>query len=181
MIRVTHAIQLAGLIDSSWFTPEATARGTAVHEATALDDAGDLDEASVHEAVRPYLESWRKFRQECGLSCLAIELPVRHVPFDFETKGIDRIMGREMIAGSFRPIIIDLKTCAAPSAWHPIQTAAYHMAYTWQAKEPGIVERGMVYLQADGSAGKLVMHKDRRDLEVWKAVLTVAKFKEAHS
>lgn len=179
MIRVTHAIKAAGLIDSEWFTPEATSRGTAVHAATELDDMGDLDETSVHPAVAPFLESWRRFRKEIGWPIWEghIEVEVHHTPFAY-VGHVDRIMRRSLGGGAMGPVVLDIKTCASPSGWHRIQSAAYAMAWQYMTGFPNPVERGCVYLQSDGSAGRLVMHKDRRDFEVWKAVLTVAKFKE---
>jgi hypothetical protein len=38
--------------------------GQAAHRAIELDDAGDLDELSVHPEVTPYLEAWRDFRRQ---------------------------------------------------------------------------------------------------------------------
>lgn len=42
----------------------AAERGRDVHTATHLDDLGILDEATVTDEVRPYLQAWRKFRAE---------------------------------------------------------------------------------------------------------------------
>ena len=55
-----------GAFDS--IAPDVLARkqalGTAVHKACELDDANELDEASLHDAIRPYLDGWRRFRDE---------------------------------------------------------------------------------------------------------------------
>lgn len=179
MLRVTHCLSAAGLVDPTWFTEESSARGTAVHEATALDDVNDLDEASVHPIVAPYLESYRRWRKESGWKLWEghIEVEVIHEPLGY-VGHIDRIM-RRPVGPAMRPVVIDLKTTAGPSMSHPIQTSGYHMAWQHMTGFPDLIDRGCVYLQADGSAGKWVAHTDRRDFEVWKAVLTVAKFKES--
>jgi hypothetical protein len=40
------------------------ALGTAVHKACELDDVNELDESTLHDAIRPYLDGWRRFRDE---------------------------------------------------------------------------------------------------------------------
>lgn len=171
MLRVTEAIQLAGLSDTTWLTPEAAARGTAVHAAVALDVAGQLDEGSVHPVVAPYLASWRQFRLEASVCVSDSELEVQHLALGYA--------GRlDMIAaiGSSLQMVIDLKT-GAPASWHPIQTAGYALAR--QAMNGGSTPpRGAVYLQDDGSAARFVAHKDRHDFDVFRAAVVIAHFKK---
>lgn len=58
---VTEIISEAGLLPSYEYVDDwYSERGTAVHEAIALDVRGELDEESVDEEVRPYLERARK-------------------------------------------------------------------------------------------------------------------------
>jgi len=171
MLRVTEAIQLAGLSDTTWLTPEAAARGTAVHAAVALDVSGQLDEESIHPVVAPYLASWRRFRLEANVFVIDSELEVEHLALGYS--------GRlDMIAtiGGYAPMVLDLKTGAA-AAWHPIQTAGYALAHQTMAGG-ATPPRGAVYLQDDGSAARFVAHKDRGNFDVFKAAVVIAHFKK---
>ena len=92
MLRVTQAIKLCGLIDAAWSDQYAMDRGTAIHEATALDDKGDLDESTVDPAVKPYLDGWRLFRREMEPQFLTIEEKVRNEPMG---RSEERRVGKE--------------------------------------------------------------------------------------
>jgi hypothetical protein len=54
----------------------ARQRGTAVHKACELDDAGTLDESSVDPQIAAYVDAWRAFRREFGFEVLFAELPL---------------------------------------------------------------------------------------------------------
>jgi hypothetical protein len=166
MLRVTEALTLAGLVDAQWFTEASSARGTAVHAACALDDAGDLDESTVHPAVAPYLSGWRRFRAEMQPEILTIEEGVRHEPYRYRGT-LDRRMKLRGIEG-----VGDIKT-GAPLASHPIQLAAYALTFDRPLARWGI------YLREDGSY-RIEECRDRRDFDVWKAVITVANFIQEH-
>lgn len=172
MLRVTEALKLAGLVDTEWMTPHGAARGTAVHEATALDDRGELDPAWSHPEVTPRVESWRRFRRETGLVVLEIEREVVHRPLGYAGR-LDRIARFPKDGG---PTLIDLKN-GSPAKWHRIQTALYALAW---AHETGNLTpfRGAVYLNDEGRAATFVPHPDRRDFEVAKAVLSLARFQK---
>jgi hypothetical protein len=169
VLRVTEAIAACGLVDTTWMTDLGRDRGSAVHLATALDDAGDLDETSVHEMVAPYLESWRRFRRETGIKIVATELEVRHDAMRY-VGHLDRI-----VRWPARPealCVLDLKT-GAPARWHAIQTALYALAYASKQGSP-TPERGAVYLHDDGRAATYRPHRSRRDYDVAKSVVTLA-------
>ena len=67
------------------------ALGTAVHYATELDDQGLLDEDTVHEEVRGYLEGWRLFKREHKVELISIEQNLAHRRMRYAGT-VDRVM-----------------------------------------------------------------------------------------
>ena len=60
---VTTIIQLEGGSPGlEWVDPWYLERGKMVHLATALYDLGILDEISIDERIRGYLDSWKRYR-----------------------------------------------------------------------------------------------------------------------
>lgn len=170
MLRVTEALALVGLVDTTHMNEDALVRGRAVHLATELADAGTLDEESVDPVVAPYLASWRRWRAASGVAVVASEVEVEHQPMGYAGR-LDRVA---MMPSDDRPRILDIKT-GGSCAWHPIQTALYAMAYALGKNGPTPL-RGAVYLKADGSAADYRPHSERRDFDVAKAVVTLAHF-----
>ena len=70
---VTTIIKDCGLIDTTWFNDTATTRGTYVHQATELLDKDDLDEASLDPALVPYVDAYKRFKDETGFCINDIE------------------------------------------------------------------------------------------------------------
>lgn len=118
---VTGLICRAGLVDSTWYTPQSRDRGTYVHEACALYDRGTLDDSTVDPRIRPYLDAWVKFQ---GIMKPG-KFSVIEQPFYSEKYGyagtIDRAwphMGSDFVC--------DIKTGDFP-AWLPLQLAGYSL------------------------------------------------------
>lgn len=63
---VTQVLKRVGLIDDRWVDEHALSRGRAVHAVIQYDLEGDLDEASIADEIRPYVDAWRRFRAETG-------------------------------------------------------------------------------------------------------------------
>jgi hypothetical protein len=145
----------------------AAARGTAAHLATELDDEGDLDEASVHETVRPYLDAWRLFKRDTGAVVISSEQRVFH-SFHKYAGTLDRVLS---IDGD--KYLIDLKTSVQISPATGPQTSAYLAALG----DATVIRRGVVQLKADGSY-KFVKLGDPNDLAVFLSCLTVHRFLE---
>lgn len=165
---VTTILQDVGLIDTSWFTPESRQRGSYVHRATELYDAGSLDESTVDPIVRPYLDGWIAFcveviRQVGALVILAREEQVWHPAY-----GYAGIVDADIKGWG----LVDIKT-GDPAPWHPMQTAAY-----WRALRPfdPNKRRGCVYLRDDGSF-KYVRHTSGNDFNEFAACVTVYNLK----
>ncbi len=162
-MHVTEVLRLCGAIpEGPWYTEQALARGSAIHRATALDDEHDLDEATVDPAILPRLEQWRKFRRECDVEVFEIEQQMTDTRLAY-CGTPDRI---GTVNGQLS--ILDLKPAA--ERWHSIQLAGYVLLYGRPAR------RWTLVLPADGSDYKLIPHQDRRDLAVFRAMLTTAQW-----
>jgi hypothetical protein len=146
--------------------------GSAVHHATALDDLGQLDEASLCDEVGIRLEGWRKYRAESGFVPLSgcIERIVWHVSMGY-CGALDRI-------GALRggQCLCDVKT-SDPSTGLDAgpQTAAYLEAYRSTVSIAARVARCSVHLTDDGRY-HIVPHTHRRDFDVFKAALELFNF-----
>lgn len=121
-------------------------RGSLVHEATELDDEGDLNEAWADEVgVMGYVTAWRRFRREHEFEPTLIEAPVFHA--------VNRYAGRLDRFGVMlwpykrtrrrEETLIDIKS-GAGNPTHPLQTAAYGAAMGHRGR------RLCVYLNEDG-------------------------------
>jgi hypothetical protein len=141
---VTQILEACGVVDYSYLPPEtrkmALARGSAVHLACQFDDEGDFDEASAPELL-PYVEAWRRFCAEQGMTFLDIERRVYSAKYGYAGT-LDRIgtNGRDDLC------LIDLKTNSS-EGWVRLQTAAYAGALD----EPRRYLRGCAELHKDGT------------------------------
>jgi hypothetical protein len=146
---VTQIIKAAGMIDTTYFTPEATERGSAVHAAIDMLLDNDLDWETMDSRVLPYVEAFNAFWVESNLILEHTEQMVYCKTFNY--------CGRFDIIGLLngRRVLIDIKT-GVPQPWVAAQTAAYQIA-----AEPiyGLIaKRFCLILSADGKY-KLVEHK----------------------
>lgn len=165
---VTQVLAEAGL-----WTPVAAAfgadmeyarqLGTAVHEATQMDDEGDLDEETVAADVLPYLDAWRKFRTDMQPEVLAVEKRVWHPQYRYAGT-IDRIL-----KVNDYPTVVDIKT-GAPHPATAVQTAAYRECLATPHR------RASVHLTKEGTY-KIEFYPSRTDFGVFLAALTVANWK----
>ena len=147
--------------------------GQAVHLACQFDDEGDLDEASITDDVRGYLEAYRRFRRETGARVVANERRVYHATLGYAGT-LDRVL--EIRA---RHWLTDLKTCiATPLAVGP-QTAAYELAGGFDPAFPRIHYRAALRLAPDGRY-QLDTLTSAHDWPAFLACLTLRNFREAH-
>ena len=164
---VTQIIKETGLAGDSNWTPDPfyLIRGTLVHQATALLDRNDLDEASVDPQIRGYLESYKRFLKETGFLPEVVEVP-RFNPTLRYAGTPDRV-GRLSGEG----LVLDLKTGVSRPRWHKIQTAGYVLLSPEHPEK-----RAALYLGGDGTFS-LVEHTDPHDSQVFLAALTVHRWK----
>lgn len=168
---------LAPLVDFSRVPPEtleyARQRGTAVHRATELHDLGTLDEESVDEAVRPYLEAWKRFRKETGFVPKLIEHRVYSEYYGY-CGTIDRQGYMTELKGS--PLaVIDIKTPVQLGQVVGVQLAAYQEALRSEGIQADL--RFAVQLRSDGNY-RLTPYVDKSDFSVFVALLTIKNWRE---
>lgn len=163
---------------------EARRRGAAVHAATEQRDRqrqGGLDLLGVDKTwdpldptVVPYLVAWEKFLDDTGFEMHAIEELVfsrRH-----RYAGILDRLG--VLNG--KRVVIDIKATAAISPVMGIQLAAYQAAANeGRPKAEQYPKRFVCQLRNDTSY-RLQEFRDRADLTVFRALLTIHQWKELH-
>jgi len=176
MIRVTALLAEAGLIDRTWFSEEGATRGTYVHQACHYYDMGELDEESLDPILAPYVEGWKKFRADTGVTILKCEERI-----DNERLGVtgkpDRIMAWPGVGFD----VIDIKS-GSPSDWTAIQLAAYKLLLIEDTKNddwPRVLKRFAVNLPGDGTY-KVKEYKDRGDEGIFLAALAIHNWRKNH-
>ena len=170
---------LSPLVDFSYVPREtleyASQRGTAVHRATELYDLGTLDDESVDEAVRPYLDAWKLFRDETGFVPRLIERRVHHADYGY-CGTIDREGCMTELAGSPQAII-DIKTPVHLGPVVGLQLAAYQEALRSEGFQVDL--RFAVQLRSDGNY-RLQSYIEKSDFGVFVALLTLKRWREKH-
>ena len=73
---VTGILKDEGFIDTAFYDEYSRTRGSYVHAARHMDDAEELDESTVDQEIAPYLEAWRRFKQESGFIVEQSEVPM---------------------------------------------------------------------------------------------------------
>lgn len=124
---VTTILQDMGLIDTSWFTPEACQRGTYVHQMIEWDQADELDYESIDIALLGYLNAWRKFVSDTGYVSLCSEYRMANKAY--------RFAGTADQIGTLNNCraIIDVKS-GAVSPCTSLQLAGYEILYEASCK-----------------------------------------------
>lgn len=164
---VTQVLKLAGIIDDSWYTSDACTRGTYVAQATEWYDRGELDEASLDPALRPYLDAWDKFLVDTRCEVYAIEERVCNEVYCYAGT-----LDRRIKIGDAE-YIIDIKT-GSEERWHPLQTSAYARCF-----HDRHLFRASVYLKDDGTYTRR-NHTDCTDGAIFMAAAAVANWKLNH-
>jgi len=162
---VTTILQEMGFVDSTWFDEYSRTRGTYVHKAVELYNKGELLEDDLDERLAPYLDAWRRFKQNSDIVILNSELQVHSDIFRYAgTLDIECTMnGKEAI--------IDLKSgIVAPVT--ALQLAAYVMARYenyYSVKRYG--------LSLKGGKPTIVPFENFSDFGVWQAIMAVYNYK----
>lgn len=164
---VTSVLKAVGLIDTTWYTPEAAQRGTSVHALTMLSDDDLIDHHTpVPAEYVKYLDAWVKFRTETDYEPMLVEHRIYHPTYRYAGT-LDRA-GK--LNGQYA--VLDIKTGKAMPATG-IQLAAY------QACIQPAHARFAVELHDDGTY-KLIEYRDRNDWNVWLAALQVYQWRTLH-
>lgn len=171
---VTQILQGVGLVDYSHI-PESILNhkadiGTAAHAAAHYYDENDLDLATLHTEVAPYVEAWIKFRNESNFA-----------PRLIEQRGIATLRGmrygytldREGVLNG-KDTLLEIKcTAGIEISWGP-QLAAYELAL----RQDGSIarRRAVVHLHKDGNY-TLIPYSDVNDYKVFEWALGVESWK----
>ncbi len=162
---VTQILQASGIIDTTWFTEEAAWRGSVVHECCQLDDEGDLDEGTVPEEAKGYLDAWRLFKAQVPMNFIAIEQP----------------LCSGLYAGTpdrdAEWAVVDIKT-GAILPWVGLQLAAYVDLVRANGPDvggPRSFDRYAVRLGKDGryNVQHFAVRDYRNDLGIFRAALSI--------
>lgn len=166
---VTQILTDAGLIDTHWFTKQATIRGTYIHEATALDDADDLNCDTLDDSLAGCVAGWRAFLSETGAEILSIEERLCSPTLTYAGTLDRRIMfqGFEWV--------VDLKS-GGPLRWHALQTAAYASLCIPCVTRCHMPKRATVHLKANGRYS-FTPHTDRTDFDIFGATVALYHWK----
>jgi hypothetical protein len=165
---------LKPLVDYSAINPEVLARasalGTLVHQTTELYDLGTLDEDDLDPILVPYLNGWKRFREEVGFVPATIEKRMYH-PLGF--------CGTSDRTGAIRGVkaVVDIKKMMTLGPVIGPQLAAYKEMHNLE--DAGIEKRFALGLRPDGTY-RLQEYKDASDLPCFMSLLTIQKWRLKH-
>ncbi len=146
--------------------------GTNVHRATELFDLDDLDEDALSPALAPWLDGWKRFKNESGFLVRDIESRVYSKTYGYAGT-LDRV---GVLNGKL--VIIDIKTPTVVNPSTGPQTAAYQHAVEEMNKEK-IKGRYALQLKGDGTY-RLIPYADKNDFNVFLGCLNVINFRRKH-
>lgn len=166
---------LAPLVDFSMVPKDvlerAQALGTAVHRMTELYDNDDLDEESLSDELRPYLDGWKKFRAECQFEPVTIEHRMSHPVYRYA--GTSDRTG--VIKG--RLAVLDIKKMMVLGPHIGPQLAAYEKLH--QSEGLNVLDRVALGLRPDGTY-RLKQYADPLDWQCFLSHLTIRNWKTKH-
>lgn len=131
--------------------------GTAFHVDSHAYDDGDLDWATVHADVVPYVRAWAECREVLGLGPVARERRLYH-PLHRYTGIMDGVFEREWDQqparksrryGRRQRILVDLKLGDPKESAARWQTAAYEAAYLVEHPDESIDERWAIRIMPE--------------------------------
>lgn len=142
---VTSLLVEFGYIDTSFYREWHAWRGSVVHKCCELLDLDELDESSVDQRIRPYVDAYQLFKSDLDFRPVAVERRIYHP--------------RLKVAGTFDrvgwigkfPALVDIKS-GRPHKATAIQTAGYAGAFD----KALLFRRFAVWVRIDG---KYQMHE----------------------
>jgi hypothetical protein len=162
---LTSTIAEAGL---GWKAdPWYMGRGTAVHLATEFYDKGTLDEDSVADEIKGYLESWKQLRRDQNFTSIPIPTYT-----EFKTYHPELLVGCKI---DRLPGPIDLKS-GSPEAWHILQIAVQWSALICHGMHDLARSPMDIYLDPTGGPPKVKAYKTSELREAFKAYCSMLHF-----
>lgn len=178
LFSVTRVLGLSGLaaFDSPWFSDAVKARGSALHEAIALEVEEALDEESLDDEQRGGLEGFRAFVRDTGAE---VEYWERFLcDPDLGVAGrMDGILRMTDAGGRRARWLVDIKRALYPCA--AIQLAAYQDMAIALYEQPVVLRRAALVLPGDGRY-KFEPFTDSADRTTWMSALRVVHWRNAH-
>ncbi len=165
---------LKPLVDYSGIKPDVLARaaalGTLVHQTTELYDLGTLDEDDLDPILVPYLNGWKRFREEVGFVPDTIEKRMYH-PLGY--------CGTSDRTGAIRGVksVVDIKKMMTLGPVIGPQLAAYKEMHNLEGA--GIEKRFALGLRPDGTY-RLQEFTDPTDLPCFMGLLAVHTWRAKH-
>jgi len=144
--------------------------GKAVHLATQYDDKKTLDENTLDEKIRPYINAWRSFKKDYRVRIKKIE---------------QRVMSKKYrYAGTFDRVaivmdylsVVEIKTSVVIPKSACLQLVAYKDAYNSENPGRTLSRRYAVLLKDDGTY-KVEDYRDPSDINVFLAALAIYIYK----
>lgn len=151
-------------------------RGRAIHEATALYDSGELEEASIDPRISGFLTAWKNWRRDTGAIPRSIEYEVESASTGYRGR-FDRLMEKCTQAMPGGLLLLDIKTNEYAEATR-LQTMAYLLAYRELTGSKARIKRGVVALHPDGRYTAEVFDDDAGDEIAWRACVVLASWKQ---
>jgi hypothetical protein len=182
---VTEVLESVGITDFEFVAPEileyAKQLGTAVHSACEMYDNGILEPESVDPVVAPYLEGWKKFKNDYGVEVIENELRV-YDPIFCYAGTLDRIIRIGQNDDGIR-ILLDIKSGEKTRA-APIQTSAYLRAYQIPCISENVknahemmplicMERWCIHLDKEGGYQRVIHRDYESNISVFLGALSV--------
>jgi hypothetical protein len=198
LASVTKILEAVGLLKSGpWFNdPSHRQRGTAVHLACSLIDAGEYDEAGTHPLILPYARQYAAFRADTGFRGMQWEASFAHLDLGFagtlDVAGLER--DRELW-------LVDIKTGQMPLAASVApQLAGYEdlVCNGWTIPRPDsdrnswlieyrranpkvkIRRKCLCLPGGDAPKGVLRSFDEPRWIAVWRSAVTIYNIRKEH-
>lgn len=164
------------LTDFSKVDPEVLARaakfGSAVHDATALEDDGRLDWEQLDPNLKPCVEAWNHCKKQNSIRILQNESIVYSKKYRYAGR-FDRVA----YVGSDRALI-EIKTRKYNVDCDALQTAAYMQAVNETNREAKICHRFVCVLEyGEGAGYQLHEIKGTDHFNIFLSALTLYKWK----
>jgi hypothetical protein len=151
--------------------------GDAVHFATELDDADDLDDSTLPDEIRGYVEGWRKFKRDTGWITEASEVRVFSKTYRYAGT-LDAVGYFNKLKGikPHIPAIVDKKCTFMIMPSVGPQVAAYTHAYNEMKLGPKVTRRFAVQLRAGGDYN---LHEcsDPSDFSIYLSALSLLNWR----
>ena len=145
--------------------------GSAVHACTEFFDNGELDDDSVEEEWRPFLNAYKLFKVEMKPEIVRVEW---RLACERYAGTIDRLMIIDGVEW-----IVDLKTTSQIHDHVGLQLAAYEALARLHLKEKKQLKRAALQLKGDGTY-RFVEFTEDSDYACFNALIGVKNWREKH-